>query len=233
MYIKQPVFYEYEINRMHSVDLISVGHVDNRDNDFIELKPVQNGEQIDISNSTVTARYVMRKNNELISDGVPCSVNESGNILIPFDNAAISSRKGDMNIEISITESGKTATLPFPLWVRVRPSVLDNAEVTPDSKGTVAALLEEVKQELARVEGFVDEETVSQMIEERIAEISVSYPELHIDNTVDAQYNPNGDYILYYYDTGHVRQNLLNFSSVFYTRTEINELIGGIENGSY
>ena len=152
MSFKKPIFYEYKLEKMSGVDLLGVMHIDDRNNDSIELKVTQGGEPIDLTGATVKARVVTRKTHVLINDNVPCTVNESGNILIPIDRPNVETVKGDLKIEINITNSGGGITLQFPLWVRVNGSILDGAEVTSESKGTIPELLEEVREELERVE---------------------------------------------------------------------------------
>lgn len=93
MNYKKPVFYEYDIEKTVGPDLISIGHADDCNSEVIELRLVQNGEQVDVSDAEVTARYVMRKSHILLGDNVACTVNENGNILVPFDNSVISGRK--------------------------------------------------------------------------------------------------------------------------------------------
>ena len=65
----------------------------------------------------------------------------NGNILIPFDNAVVKTSQGVVKIEVNITRDTDELTLQFPLWVSVTGSILDNAEVTPESKGTIPDLL--------------------------------------------------------------------------------------------
>ena len=53
-------------------------------------------------------------------------------------------------IELTITDSDGNQVLvtPFPLTVHVNPSILDDAQVTPESQGTVPELLEAAEEAL-------------------------------------------------------------------------------------
>lgn len=55
-------------------------------------------------------------------------------------------------------------------------------------------------------------------------------PTLLIDDTVDQTHNPDGNLILYYIDSDDVRHNLFNFSSEFYTISEVQDLIDSLHN---
>ena len=99
--------------------------------------------------ATVVARMVLHRDKDyLLSDDVSCDVNDNGNILIPFDNAVVKTLKGIVKIEVSITRGTDELTLQFPLWVSVNGSILDDAEVTPESEGTIPDLLKEAAEAL-------------------------------------------------------------------------------------
>ena len=99
---------------------------------------------------TAKAAFVERQSNILINDNVPCTVSESGSVLIPVDNLHRQGRF-DMSIELSITNQGgeKVLVTPFPMLITVNGSILNEAEVTEESKGTVPELLEEAAEALA------------------------------------------------------------------------------------
>lgn len=209
MSLRKPVFYEYELDKKQRLDLITVGHTDNCNSDAIELRLVQNGEPVDVAGATVTARYVMRKTKILINDSVACAVNERGNILVPFDNAAVSTQTGDMDIEVSLADGNDVLTLQFPLWVRVRGSILDTAELSPESKGKIADLLERVEEELERIitiEG-VTPEKVYQMLDETLSGSASIVPSLLV-------VSKGSSYALVYEDSDDVEHELFDFANL-------------------
>lgn len=158
--------FHYNINRMCAVDLVSIIHIDDYDTRFIELHLTDEGEPFAVDGSTVTARFVTVREKYLLSDNVPCTA-DGNTITIPIDAAAVQSMACDIKIEVNIVNGDKILTLPFPLWIRVRGSILDSAEITPESKGTIPELLEEVKEELERVQGYVDEARVEEIIDSK------------------------------------------------------------------
>ena len=149
------VQFQYNINRMDAVDLIATIHIDDCDTRFLEVLLFDRDGALDVSGSTATARFVTQSG-FLLDDSVPCTV--SGNaVTVPIDAAAVQSQACTLQIEINITKGGKVLTLPFPLFVRVRGSILDDAQITPESEGTIPELLKRVREELKRVKVYVDE----------------------------------------------------------------------------
>ena len=210
MNIKKPIFFTYDLERKRGVDLIAIIHVDDRSTEVLEVALTQNGEPVSMAGKTVIARFVSAKTKILFSDNVACSVNEQGNILIPFDNAVIRSRKCDLKIEVNITDGDEELTLQFPLWVRVNGSILDNAEITPESQGVISELLEEVKLELARVKDFISSDELYEILDLTLSGNISAIPSLLIDNDNQAE-----DYIMYYFDSEEVRHDIFNFSQHF------------------
>ena len=104
---------------------------------------------------TAKAAFVERQSNILINDNVPCTVTESGSVLIPVDNLHRQGRF-DMNIELTVTNQDGEQVLvtPFPMWITVNGSILNEAEVTEESKGTVPELLEKAEEALAEAKDY-------------------------------------------------------------------------------
>ena len=148
--LKQPIYYEFNLDAKTSPSkLIAISHVDDKYSEVIEVAVKQNDRFVYMGGATVIARMVLHRDKDyLLSDDVPCTVNGNGNILIPFDNAVVKTQKGIVKIEVSITRDTDELTLQFPLWVSVNGSILDNAEVTPESKGTIPDLLKEAADAL-------------------------------------------------------------------------------------
>lgn len=210
MSLKKPIVYEYDLERGHSVDLIAIIHVDDRNTEVIELLLRQGGEHIDITGKSVIARFVERKSKILIADDVECTVNEDGNILVPFDNAVIKSRACDLKIEVNITDGADVLTLQFPLWVRVNASILDNAEIDENSQGSIPEILDEIMTSLERMDDFVSIDQVFETLDNTFKGNTNIAPALLIDNN-----NQSGDYVMYYIDSDGVRRNVFNFSEHF------------------
>ena len=104
---------------------------------------------------TAKAAFVERQSNILINDNVPCTITEAGSVLIPVDNLHRQGRF-DMSIELTVTNQNGEHVLvtPFPMWITVNGSILNEAEVTEESKGTVPDLLEEAAEALADAKDY-------------------------------------------------------------------------------
>jgi len=143
----------YDLKSMRKPGLIAVTHANDVDTQFIELHLTDGDEPMTLSTDyTYTAAMVNRDTQALIDDSVSCTLNESGNVEIPIDNLHT---QGGMNllIELTVTDAvgNQVLVTPFPLTVHVNPSILDDAQVTPESQGTVPELLEEAKEALDAV----------------------------------------------------------------------------------
>ena len=104
---------------------------------------------------TAKAAFVERQSNILINDNVPCTITEAGSVLIPVDNLHRQGRF-DMSIELTVTNQDGEQVLvtPFPMWITVNGSILNEAEVTEESKGTVPELLEAAEEALAEAKDY-------------------------------------------------------------------------------
>lgn len=146
----KPKFVYYDIRRKQSVCLIMYTHENDVDTQVLEVSMLDNGEPIELSaDYTYSAAIVNRNTKALINDSISCELNDSGNVLIPIDNFHTLGAQ-DLLIELTITDSAGDQVLvtPFPLWIHVNASILDDAQVTPESEGTVPELLEEAKEAL-------------------------------------------------------------------------------------
>lgn len=149
----KPKFVYYDIRRKQSVSLIMYTHENDVDTQVLEVSMLDNGEPIELdADYTYSAAIVNRDTKALINDNISCTLNESGNVLIPIDNFHTLGAQ-DLLIELTITDSAGDQVLvtPFPLWIHVNASILDDAQVTPESQGTVPELLEEAKEALDAV----------------------------------------------------------------------------------
>lgn len=139
--------FNYDINRMEAVDLVSIIHIDDYDTRYLELILSNEGSPLNVDGCTVTARFVTAHDKYLLRDDVPCEASEN-TITIPIDAAAVDNMACDIKIEVNIVDGEKILTLPFPLWIRVRGSILDDAQITPESEGTIPDLLKAAQQAL-------------------------------------------------------------------------------------
>jgi hypothetical protein len=148
--LKQPIYVEFNLDaKVNNSKLIAISHVDDKYSETLEVAVKQNDRFVYMGGASVVARMVLhREKDYLLSDSVPCTVNDNGNILIPFDNAVVKTLQGTVKIEVNITRDTDELTLQFPLWVSVKGSILDGAEVTPESEGTIPDLLKEAKEAL-------------------------------------------------------------------------------------
>ena len=210
----KPIRVFYDINRMEPVDLISTIHIDDKNTRYLELTLLDHRSLLVLQGCTVKARFVAT-DKTLLSDNVPCTVTADNTILVPIDAAAVQSMACDLRIEINIVSGTDVLTLPFPLWVRVRGSILGNAHVSPDSEGTVPELLKEVEEELKRVQGFITDDDVYEIMDGAFQGNSTVSPQFLIDSTVDQQHNPFGHLMVYYVDSNDVRHNLYDFYTTF------------------
>lgn len=159
----QPVFTRYDINRKIPFDWSSpivVDHVEDYDTRFIEVYVYDSiyNKQVDLKGTTITARIVAALSTEkiLLNDNVACTLNGSGNIIIPIDGAVIETLASTLLIEVRITQDAQALVLPFPLYVQMRGSILDNAGVAPESRGTIPELLSNAENALTAAQETIE-----------------------------------------------------------------------------
>ena len=146
----------YDINRSCPPGRIVVSHDCDVNTRTVEVFFRQGVIPLAISQDcTAKAAFVERQSNILINDNVPCTVTESGSVLIPVDDIHRQGRF-DMSIELTVTNQDGEQVLvtPFPMWITVNGSILNEAEVTEESKGTVPELLEEAVEALADAKDY-------------------------------------------------------------------------------
>lgn len=155
----KPKFVYYDICRKQSVCLIMYTHENDVDTQVLEVSMLDNGEPIELSaDYTYSAAIVNRNTKALINDSISCKLNGSGNVLIPIDNFHTLGAQ-DLLIELTITDSAGDQVLvtPFPLWIHVNASILDDAQVTPESQGTVPKLLEDAEKALEDAQQAIED----------------------------------------------------------------------------
>ena len=152
------IYVNYDIRRMRPPNLIAFTHENDKNTQVIELHLTDGDEPMTLNTDyTYTAAIVNSDTKALINDSIDCELNSDGNVLIPIDDLHVRGRQS-LKIELTVTdEQGEQVlSLPFPIWVKVSGSILDDAQVTPESEGTVPELLEEAKEQLERVEQLSD-----------------------------------------------------------------------------
>ena len=152
------IFTNYDIRRMRPKSPIAFTHENDVNTRILEVHLNDGGTPLTLSEDyTYTAAIVNRRTNVLICDSVVCSLNESGNVEIPIDNLHVSGEQ-ELAIELTVTDENnqQVLTLPFPLSVNVNGTILDTAEVVPDSEGTIPELLKAAKDAVENVENKQD-----------------------------------------------------------------------------
>lgn len=159
----KPICVSYNINRKfgyNATEVISIECEEDFKTRYIDVYLYADNVRntVDISGSTVTARMVTTPEYDslLLSDNVACEVAETGHIIIPIDSAVIAAYPCDFLVEVHIQNGENVLVLPFPLWVSVRASILDNAGVTPESQGTVPKLLKDATKTLEDAEAAIE-----------------------------------------------------------------------------
>ena len=206
--MKRPIYTEFNLDAKADIpQMIAITHTDDRNADVLEVNVRQNGAHIDLTGATVFARMVLHKDRDyLLSDSVPCTVNNSGNVLIPFDNAVIPVQKGNIKIEVNLTQADSVLTLQFPLWVSVNGSILDEAELTPESRGTVPDLLREAAEQLSRVKDFATEDFVFENLDAALQGNPNTSPSLFVMQDAETE-----NYKLVYMDSADDLHVLFDF----------------------
>ena len=154
----KPKYIPYNIRRMCKVSLIEYVHENDVETMHLEVNLTDDGEPIELLGSyDYSASMINKATKALIKDDIVCSLNESGNVVIKIDDFHTLGAQ-DILIELTVSNQNRSKVLvpPFPLWIHVNESILDDAQVTPESQGTVPELLEEAKEQLERVEQLSD-----------------------------------------------------------------------------
>lgn len=159
----KPICVSYNINRKfgyNATEVISIECEEDFKTRYIDVYLYADNVRntVDISGSIVTARMVTTPEYDclLLSDNVVCEVAETGHIIIPIDSAVIAAYPCDFLVEVHIQNGENVLVLPFPLWVSMRASILDNAGVTPESQGTVPKLLKDATKALEDAEAAIE-----------------------------------------------------------------------------
>lgn len=131
-YYGRAVAYSHELDKQH----------------YIEVAFYENGTNIDTSSNTVTVTATIVCNGFLIAENVATeAVSATGVKGVKLDlgsNNNYTILPGRMLIEFKIVRSTEETYPVAPLVVKVTESIVDDAQVTPESYGTVGEILQEV-----------------------------------------------------------------------------------------
>ena len=92
----------------------------------------------------------------LLNDNVACTLNNSGNIIIPIDGAVIETLASVLLVEVRITQDAQALVLPFSLYVQIRGSILDDIGVAPESMGIIPELLSNAENALTAAQETIE-----------------------------------------------------------------------------
>lgn len=154
----KPKYIQYNIRRMCKVSLIEYVHENDVETMHLEVNLTDDGEPIELLGSyDYSASMINKATKALIKDDIVCSLNESGNVVIKIDDFHTLGAQ-DILIELTVSNQNRSKVLvpPFPLWIHVNESILDDAQVTPESEGTIPDLLKEAEEQLERVKTLKD-----------------------------------------------------------------------------
>ncbi|MEE1173724.1 MAG: hypothetical protein U0K87_15380, partial [Ruminococcus sp.] len=159
----KPICVSYNINRKfgyNATEVISIECEEDFKTRYIDVYLYADNVRntVDISGSIVTARMVTTPEYDslLLSDNVACEVAGTGHIIIPIDSAVIAAYPCDFLVEVHIQNGENVLVLPFPLYVQIRGSILDNAGVAPESRGTIPELLKDATKTLEDAEAAIE-----------------------------------------------------------------------------
>ena len=108
---------------------------------YLEITLYQNGNVITLSN-TATATASLVTDDVLIDDSVECTI--SNNIIsVPLEDLQ---RHGNLDVQVTVTEGTKVLAIPFPIQVRVTPNIAEDAEITENSLGSYAEVVQEIAE---------------------------------------------------------------------------------------
>lgn len=159
----KPICVSYNINRKfgyNATEVVSIECEEDFKTRYIDVYLYADNVRntVDISGSAVTARMVTTPEYDslLLSDNVACEVAGTGHIIIPIDSAVIAAYPCDFLVEVHIKNGENVLVLPFPLYVQIRGSILDNAGVAPESRGTIPELLSNAENALTAAQETIE-----------------------------------------------------------------------------
>lgn len=188
----KPITVDYNINRLVGVDLIAMNHVDDFNTRFLELRIYQGDKKIDLDGCSAVAKYALADNKRcfLLNENVGCTTTDEGNLLVPVDSKIIPKHKGLLLIEVEITDADNNVlTLPFPLRIKLKESIISGSELIPESEGTVTEILRDLLDNATREEDvnrLIDDfaETIECKPDGRIVYINSNAVELTIGSVI-------------------------------------------------
>ncbi len=191
---------KYNVNRLFPPDRILVENVNDEDSralkiELFEDEPLGDENRITLSGQQASASYICVKKPPngigsstklLLAEGVECQI-ENNSIIVPIDRAVINNQSGNLKIEITVTENGEVFTLPFPISVTVKPSIVDDSEYCDNTQGRVADLLNSVSSTLEEIDADLEKKEnhknkVTPQNAFGVSNLDESYPSLSYTN---------------------------------------------------
>ncbi len=191
---------KYNVNRLYPPDRILVESVNDDDSralkvELFEDEPLGDENRITLSGQQASASYICIKKPPngigqstklLLAEDVECQI-ENNSIIVPIDRAVINNQSGNLKIEITVTDNNEIITLPFPISVTVKPSIVDDSEYCENTQGRVADLLnsvsdtlDEIDADLAKKENLKNKVTPQNSMS--VSNLDASYPSLSYMN---------------------------------------------------
>lgn len=151
-----PVSIVYDMNKVRGTqEIVTALNENNLKTRFIDVTLIDNGEQLQVDREcTATAAIcycqICKKRKYILNDSVDCEITDSGTVLIPIDDLGHIG-ESTLLIELSVFDenNAQVLVLPYPICARVTSSILNEADVTPESEGTIPELLRECQEALA------------------------------------------------------------------------------------
>ena len=108
---------------------------------YLEITLYQNGNVIALSN-TATATASLVTDNVLVNDSVNCTIQDNI-VTVPLEDLQ---RRGNLDVQVTVTEGTKVLAIPFPIQVRVTPNIAEEAQIDENSMGSYAEVVQEIAE---------------------------------------------------------------------------------------
>lgn len=191
---------------------------------------------VDLSNN-VTAKANATVNHVIVAIDEPLTIVDNKIILLLTEN--MQSLSGILKVDVTVLE-GDEILIAATLRFRVSPAAIDGDSRFEPLYPTLQEMINAgIKPETitAAVNAYLDEHGAENLVYEALDyalsnDPTILSPKLTVDNTIDATYNPNGHYILYYIDSDDGRHNLFDFSNYFAEKAAVPSKTSQLTNDS-
>ena len=149
----KPIKIIYNINRNEKLNYSMIEHThcyDTRNIEVVLSESDLEADQIVIPpNSIVSAIFVL--NNVLLNDSVIGDVTENGTIMLSVDRTTLDNLEaGLLEVEVSVKTDDRMLSLPYPIVLGIKKSLINNAKLSSASQGVVPELVKEAEQKLEK-----------------------------------------------------------------------------------